>query len=113
MLSIKKMVITCESEEQSKIMIKQASLLLDPTQPILALTKGNSLTDKVDITQFVDKVEVDDLTHAIDFYNKIRRLNNGIPAPDTFEKKERLIRDRKSTRLNSSHQIISYAVFCL
>src|SRR5438552_5283201 len=23
------------------------------------------------------------------------------------------IRDRKSTRLNSSHQIISYAVFCL
>src|SRR5258708_9140191 len=26
---------------------------------------------------------------------------------------EDLIRDRKSTRLNSSHQIISYAVFCL
>src|SRR5258708_8830652 len=25
----------------------------------------------------------------------------------------RLNRDRKSTRLNSSHQIISYAVFCL
>src|SRR5258708_24335504 len=24
-----------------------------------------------------------------------------------------LMRDRKSTRLNSSHQIISYAVFCL
>src|SRR5207244_7666011 len=24
-----------------------------------------------------------------------------------------LIKDRKSTRLNSSHQIISYAVFCL
>src|SRR5258708_19102690 len=26
---------------------------------------------------------------------------------------ERLWKDRKSTRLNSSHQIISYAVFCL
>src|SRR5258708_18508369 len=25
----------------------------------------------------------------------------------------RYIKDRKSTRLNSSHQIISYAVFCL
>src|SRR5258708_27618156 len=25
----------------------------------------------------------------------------------------RMVRDRKSTRLNSSHQIISYAVFCL
>src|SRR5258708_10458303 len=26
---------------------------------------------------------------------------------------ERIPQDRKSTRLNSSHQIISYAVFCL
>src|SRR5258708_36158147 len=32
------------------------------------------------------------------------------PHP-TPRKRER--RDRKSTRLNSSHQIISYAVFCL
>src|SRR5438132_8989199 len=28
----------------------------------------------------------------------------GVPAP---------VRDRKSTRLNSSHTVISYAVFCL
>src|SRR3990170_8477957 len=28
-------------------------------------------------------------------------------------KREVIARDRKSTRLNSSHQIISYAVFCL
>src|SRR5207244_5792318 len=28
-------------------------------------------------------------------------------------RKLELVRDRKSTRLNSSHQIISYAVFCL
>src|SRR5207244_9943586 len=31
---------------------------------------------------------------------------------DAMHKNE-FIRDRKSTRLNSSHQIISYAVFCL
>src|SRR5438552_13006063 len=31
-------------------------------------------------------------------------------APTTMR---RTSRDRKSTRLNSSHQIISYAVFCL
>src|SRR5258708_39296681 len=31
--------------------------------------------------------------------------------PEGDQKKE--TRDRKSTRLNSSHQIISYAVFCL
>src|ERR1022692_4882089 len=28
-------------------------------------------------------------------------------------KRQRLLRDRKSTRLNSSHLVISYAVFCL
>src|SRR5258708_21519691 len=31
----------------------------------------------------------------------------------TQRKRVKLERDRKSTRLNSSHQIISYAVFCL
>src|SRR5258708_28034104 len=29
------------------------------------------------------------------------------------DRDERTVEDRKSTRLNSSHQIISYAVFCL
>src|SRR5258708_31743846 len=32
---------------------------------------------------------------------------------DLAQKSPALRRDRKSTRLNSSHQIISYAVFCL
>src|SRR5207244_9590120 len=36
------------------------------------------------------------------------------PAPPSrISAPEPPIRDRKSTRLNSSHQIISYAVFCL
>src|SRR2546422_6217521 len=38
------------------------------------------------------------------------------PGPrlvDAAEMLTRLIRDRKSTRLNSSHGYISYAVFCL
>src|SRR5438552_11903838 len=29
------------------------------------------------------------------------------------DRDRRAVRDRKSTRLNSSHQIITYAVFCL
>src|SRR3989442_6145950 len=33
--------------------------------------------------------------------------------PDRFEERQRLDVDRKSTRLNSSHVRISYAVFCL
>src|SRR5476651_2656284 len=43
------------------------------------------------------------------FYLLFQRLKEGRVKPgDTFT-----IRDRKSTRLNSSHANISYAVFCL
>src|SRR5256885_11419365 len=36
-----------------------------------------------------------------------------IVKPDMLELKEKIQLDRKSTRLNSSHLVISYAVFCL
>src|SRR2546426_5850659 len=35
------------------------------------------------------------------------------PKPLFKEVRELILRDRKSTRLNSSHLVISYAVFCL
>src|SRR5207244_9984912 len=35
------------------------------------------------------------------------------PLARRFQGGHELLRDRKSTRLNPSHQIISYAVFCL
>src|SRR5215204_6968221 len=34
-------------------------------------------------------------------------------APARHPDVQRAVRDRKSTRLNSSHTVISYAVFCL
>src|SRR5947208_5459410 len=37
----------------------------------------------------------------------------GAPPPDVGQDVLVVAGDRKSTRLNSSHQIISYAVFCL
>src|SRR5258708_9440290 len=46
-------------------------------------------------------------------------LTNSLAATDVwlvhagYMKYRRPLLDRKSTRLNSSHQIISYAVFCL
>src|SRR2546430_9850530 len=41
-------------------------------------------------------------------------LNAALRAqPDNFDAHYNLARDRKSTRLNSSHSQISYAVFCL
>src|SRR5258708_13283254 len=38
---------------------------------------------------------------------------DGDEAGDLRPDQQQALRDRKSTRLNSSHQIISYAVFCL
>src|SRR5207253_10867527 len=48
----------------------------------------------------------------------ITRISSGMPRPVTAEtatsgRPRRSHRDRKSTRLNSSHVAISYAVFCL
>src|SRR5690242_20889930 len=43
-----------------------------------------------------------------DFLRQFLDLRHGIPSHDTFSRV-----DRKSTRLNSSHMSISYAVFCL
>src|SRR5438552_14775867 len=41
------------------------------------------------------------------------QLPGDLRGQDGTHLRRRLERDRKSTRLNSSHQIISYAVFCL
>src|SRR3712207_6932475 len=50
------------------------------------------------------------LPHYLRFDNN-RRINH--PEPLLITTTASRIRDRKSTRLNSSHANISYAVFCL
>src|SRR5258708_32096069 len=45
-------------------------------------------------------------------FRQERRVGDEVFAAQFAHELQRL-RDRKSTRLNSSHQIISYAVFCL
>src|SRR2546430_8549024 len=47
---------------------------------------------------------VDSLDEVRSVYEKVRKLPYAKPEP---------VSDRKSTRLNSSHSQISYAVFCL
>src|SRR2546430_12139514 len=42
-----------------------------------------------------------------------RNRKNCYPSPNHVHKRRRICADRKSTRLNSSHSQISYAVFCL
>src|SRR6266536_4434591 len=46
---------------------------------------------------------------------KYFRGNQGTPERETSVREliDRVVEDRKSTRLNSSHEWISYAVFCL
>src|SRR5258708_29326419 len=43
----------------------------------------------------------------------LRHRENDRDGPRPYAANHRASLDRKSTRLNSSHQIISYAVFCL
>src|SRR3712207_8035590 len=43
----------------------------------------------------------------------LRRIDAGPPHDRTRRRRAEGLRDRKSTRLNSSHANISYAVFCL
>src|SRR5699024_12725726 len=51
----------------------------------------------------------DDNLYVVDLENDIQKLDRATgDVVDTFT----IARDRKSTRLNSSHVSISYAVFC-
>src|SRR5256886_13173304 len=54
-----------------------------------------------------DVLEGDDVVLAEDFFR------GNLPREDLAEQAVLSHRDRKSTRLNSSHSQISYAVFCL
>src|SRR6202012_5887518 len=47
------------------------------------------------------------------FRSRPKLFSRGKPAPGFFYRSGMVATDRKSTRLNSSHTVISYAVFCL
>lgn len=93
LMNVNKLLVRCENETQSKNLLKQARNLLDPTQLLIGVQNLNSFNDDFEMQKFVDKVDITGLTQAIDYYNKIRRQFNGIPAPTSFEKKQRLITD--------------------
>src|SRR3989449_2882135 len=61
----------------------------------------------------VGAVAVGDGPHDLDVVAEVERVGlvRRVPAPDDEAHQERVRRDRKSTRLNSSHGYISYAVF--
>src|SRR5438034_6191881 len=60
----------------------------------------------------------DERPEAARIHDRVQRTadgdHQGVSAFHPLERVEQLVfRDRKSTRLNSSHTVISYAVFCL
>src|SRR5207244_6487900 len=65
---------------------------------LLAASPSRTLTD------FVNTLQDHELRDGLNHYTLAGGLGGLLDATDE---------DRKSTRLNSSHQIISYAVFCL
>src|SRR5699024_11572573 len=66
-------------------------------------------------TQEKDERENFSLTLFADLEKNITNLKNTLSEPNDLVVREFTVRnrDRKSTRLNSSHVSISYAVFCL
>lgn len=94
-VSAKKALALCETEEQKKIITKQLKALLDPTQPIVAVSSQRNSKGGLDlpVEMFALGVNlaIQEYTNAIDYYDRTRRHFDGIPAPDTYAKKERLI----------------------
>src|SRR2546426_9392147 len=63
-------------------------------------------------TLFRSRDAADDRRSALDEYGATNKAEFFAVATETFFEKPVQL-DRKSTRLNSSHLVISYAVFCL
>lgn len=95
-LSIKKAIALCDNEDQRQVVLKHVADMLDPSCPITVLvandkTKGKALDGEVQFANFNNTFDTQNYCQTIDYYDKIRRGFNGIPSPDTFEKKERKI----------------------
>src|SRR2546426_7556684 len=64
-------------------------------------------------TLFRSWAENDILAAAVEHQFREAQFNSLDPKADARRGAAQLLEDRKSTRLNSSHLVISYAVFCL
>src|SRR3712207_5880241 len=91
------------------------------TQQIAALEPGVTNTiDPLGGSYFVEALTDEIERQAYDYLRRIDEMGGmieaieaGFPMREIAEASARYQRDRKSTRLNSSHANISYAVFCL
>src|SRR2546426_6502898 len=78
--------------------------------PYTTLFRSKLLHDANDRVVIVDDEDTGPLArHSYSYFTSL----DSRPESDPSESRSGRCRDRKSTRLNSSHLVISYAVFCL
>src|SRR5437868_12049496 len=69
--------------------------------------------EPVDAITLVDELEERSELEVAGGRDRVYEIASLVPATANAAHYARIVRDRKSTRLNSSHVSISYAVFCL
>lgn len=91
-LSAKKALALCANDEQRKVLKAQIKELFNPAEPIGAIVaSGGKMAELAEMFNFDNNFDTQNYCQQIDYYDKVRRSFNGIPAPDTFEKKERKV----------------------
>ena len=92
-LSVKKALALCDTEDQKNTVMQQARRLFDPNCPLVAVSSQvkNGIGQPVQMFNFNNTFDTQNYCQTIEFYDKVRRGFDGIPAPDVFEKKERMI----------------------
>src|SRR5690606_42126882 len=80
--------------------------------PISAGVEGSTMGSRIDATcQAADDGESSETEVVTEAFGCPEAIDSGSASPDDGYRGR--VEDRKSTRLNSSHVKISYAVFCL
>lgn len=91
-----KAIALCNNEEQAEVIKKEVENLINPSNLVIPITKGKNkkgILDELELLNLNVKSNAQDLVAVINFYDKQRRVFNGVASPDTFEKKERLVSD--------------------
>src|SRR5438132_9525643 len=90
-------------------LVRSDAVLIAP-RDLVALLVREELLDRISLLRVRDHPVPDALPGRV----RVAPEHQGPDGRVDFEElRARRVRDRKSTRLNSSHTVISYAVFCL
>lgn len=110
-----KAVALCENEEQASTIKNEVENLINPSNLIIPITKGNDkrgILDNLELLNLNVQSNAQDLVAVINFYDKQRRVFNGIASPDTFEKKERLVSDEVDETNTHTNLILLNGYYC-